>query len=346
MSRTGGRKLHERDLIAAIGKRADIRLFLLFGTDPSTIEDIARKLSAEMKDAERVDLDGSQLRSDPARLADEAAAISLFGDKRYIRLRLQRDEGFAGIENLLDAREAGTPVIATTGNLTPANKLRKLGQSHSAVMMLACYPPGEQDATRHVETLAQAAGLRLDRMLAQRLAEATGFDRTLAAGEIEKIALYCDAAPDRPAKVEPEILTRLGAETLEENISGLLGAVMAGNIADTGEEITAARQLGVNEVRIVKALQRRVVQLAALRAEVDHGAQVGPLVDRTRSIFFKEQGAYKQALSNWTSARLTRLNARLFELERRLMTGGSQLAGPVLANELLLIARAAQPRAR
>lgn len=346
MSRAGGRKLHERDLIAAIGKRPDIRLFLLFGTDPSTIEDVARKLSAEMKDAERIDLDGSQLRSDPALLSDEAASISLFGDKRYIRLRLQRDEGFAAIENLLEASEAGTPVIATTGNLTPTNKLRKLGQSNPAAMALACYPPSEGDAVAHVEKLAEAAGLRIDRTLARQLAESTGFDRTLAANEIDKMALYCDAAPDRPATVDAEMLVQLGAETLEENISGLLGAVMAGDITDTSEEITAARQLGVNEVRVVKALQRRVVQLAALRAEVDHGAQVGPLVDRTRSIFFKEQGAYKQALSVWSSARLTRLNERLFELERRLMTGGSELAGPMLANELLLIARAASPRSR
>ncbi len=345
MSRSG-RKLHERDLIAAIGKRPDIRLFLLFGSDPSTIEDIARKLAAEMKNAERIDLEGSQLRSDSALLADEAAAISLFGDKRYIRLRLQRDEGFAAIENLLDAVGADTPVIATTGNLTPANKLRKLGQSHAAVMMLPCYPPSEQNAVAHVQRLAEAAGLRMDRMLAQRLAESTGFDRTLAAGEIEKIALYCDASPDRPATVEPDMLAKLGAETLEENISGLLGAVMAGDVARSSEEIGDARQLGLNEVRIVKALQRRVMQLAGLRAEVDHGAQVGPLVDRTRSIFFKEQGAYKQVLSLWSSARLTRLNARLFELERQLMTGGSQLAGPMLANELLLIARAAQPRGR
>lgn len=346
MSRAGGGKLHERDLLAAIGQRADIRLFLLFGTDPSTIEDIARKLAAAMNDAERIDIDGAQLRSDPALLADEAASISLFGDKRYIRLHLQRDEGLAGIENLLESAQAGTPVIATTGNLTPTNKLRKLGQSNPGVMMLACYPPSEMDAVAHVEALAQAAGLRIDRALAQRLAETTGFDRALAAGEIEKIALYCDAAPNRPATVEPDMLVKLGAETLEENISGLLGAVMAGAIGDASEAITDARDLGVNEVRIVKALQRRVVQLAGLRAEVEHGAQIGPLVDRTRSIFFKEQSAYKQALSSWSSARLTRLNARLFDLERRLMTGGSDLAAPMLANELLVIARAANPRRR
>ncbi len=346
MSRSGSRKLSERDLIGAIGQRADVRLFLLFGTDPSTIEDVARKLSAQMHNAERVDLEGAQIRSDPALLADEAASISLFGYQRYIRLRLVRDEGLAGIENMLESTDGGTPVIATTGNLTPTNKLRKLGQSHPAVMMLACYPPTQSEAIAHVSRLAEAAGLRMDRDLARRVAETTGFDRTLAANEIDKIALYCDAAPDRPATVTPDIVALLGAETLEEDISSLLGAVMGGNIKATSEEIGAARQLGLNEVHIVKALQRRVVQLAGLRAEVDHGTQVGPLVDRTRSIFFKEQNAYKQALSLWSSAKLTRLNARLFALEQRLMTGGSELAGPMLANELLVIARAAAPRGR
>src|SRR3546814_20690612 len=73
-------------------------------------------------EAERIDLDGAALKIDPARLADEAASISLFGGARWIRVTLAGDEALPAIEGLLQAAQAGNPVIAIGGPLKTSSK--------------------------------------------------------------------------------------------------------------------------------------------------------------------------------------------------------------------------------
>src|SRR3546814_11197284 len=63
-------------------------------------------------DAERIDLDPSTLRDDSARLADEAASFSMFGDKRWIRVNGMGEESLPALTALLEAEAAGNPVLA------------------------------------------------------------------------------------------------------------------------------------------------------------------------------------------------------------------------------------------
>lgn len=57
---------------------ARFRFFLLYGPDEAGSVALARRLERAMgADAERIDLESPELKSDPSRLADEAASISL-----------------------------------------------------------------------------------------------------------------------------------------------------------------------------------------------------------------------------------------------------------------------------
>ena len=81
-------KANARDIRSALERPSpDIRLYLLHGPDGSATAELAALLARAMgPEAERVDLDGATLRSDPARLSDEAASMSLFGGARHIRV--------------------------------------------------------------------------------------------------------------------------------------------------------------------------------------------------------------------------------------------------------------------
>ena len=99
----------------------DIRLYLLHGPDESGAQEIAARLARTMgPDAERVDLESSALKSNPGRLADEAASMSLFGTARHIRITGVGDECLEAFTLLLDSERAGNPVgaIAPTMNAT------------------------------------------------------------------------------------------------------------------------------------------------------------------------------------------------------------------------------------
>ncbi len=335
-------KLSEKDFVASIIKRPELRIFLVYGQDESAIASIAQAMAKQLPgDAEAVDIDSTRLRSDPAILLDEAASSSLFGGTRYIRLHFARDEGVDAIANLLEADQAGNPVIATAGNLTKASKLLKMVQGHKLALTHICYAPSDADATERVITLARAAGLKMDHALASQIARYTGNDRALAAMEVEKLALYHDASPERPMQVQPETLTALAAETAEDDIGALVNLVMGGDIKGMVREIAAARVLGLDGIRIIRALQRRIAMLAGLRGKVDQGAAAGPLIRGTRAIFWKEQDAFERQIMRWTSERLASLNSHLLATEARLMATGADIGSVIVEQELSRIARAA-----
>src|SRR5260370_10020527 len=71
---------------------ADVRAVLLYGPDAGLVreraETVARTICPDLQDPFRVaDLAAASLVADPARLADEAAQISLMGGSRVIRVR-------------------------------------------------------------------------------------------------------------------------------------------------------------------------------------------------------------------------------------------------------------------
>ena len=334
----------ERAFVGAITARPDIRLFLIFGQDESAIADIAAQMAEQFGGAERIDLDSDRIRNDPALLADEASALSLFGDRRYIRLNFRRDEGLAAVENLLELTGEANPVIATAGNLPKTSKLRKLAESHHRAMAHICYLPEEGTAAASVMAHAATLGLKLDRSLGARIARYTGQDRKLAQAELEKLALYYDSSPERPMTVEVAAFEALSAETGEENVSGLVNQVMGGELRGTGRELAVARDMGVDSIRIVRALQRRVALLSSLRAKVDNGANASAVVKGTRSIFFKEADEFVKQLGRWPSVRLAGLNGHLLEVEAKLMAVKDGLGSVILEEELIRIARAAARR--
>lgn len=334
----------ERAFISAISARTDIRLFLVFGQDESAIADIAAQLAAQLEGAERIDLDSDRIRNDPALLADEASSLSLFGDKRYVRLNFRREEGLAAVENLLALESDCNPVIAVAGNLPKTSKLRKLAESHKRAMAHICYMPEEGDAASAVMAHAATQGLKLDRALATRIARYTGQDRKLAASEVEKLALYYDASPERPSQVEVTAFEALSAETGEDDIGSLVNQVMGGELRAMGQELSNARDMGIDAIRIIRALQRRVTLLASLRAKVDRGSNPAVVVKATRSIFWKDADAFVRQLSRWPAPRLSGLNGHLLEVEAKLMSVKEGLGSVILEEELVRIARAAARR--
>ena len=86
-------KASKAQIEAALAAPGETRFFLLHGPDDSGSRALVKALAEAMGPAaERIDLAGSELKADPARLADEAAAISMFGDARWILVEPAGDE--------------------------------------------------------------------------------------------------------------------------------------------------------------------------------------------------------------------------------------------------------------
>jgi len=323
----------------------DIRLYLLYGPDEAGSRALADRMKTALgADAERIDLTSAMLKGDPARLADEAAAISLFGDRRWVRLDPCTDDALSAITALLQSPAAGNPVVAIGGTLRKDAKLLKLVAGSQLVLTHASYLPEGRDADAIVVAMGRDLGLQLRPEVARRLASATGGDRALIGQELEKLALYLDAAPDAQKPVEHEALDALGAATEEGDLSRLSHAIFAGQPPRADAELARLAGEGIEGVTVLRALTRRALQLAQLRGQMAQGDSVDRVMETAgKAIFWKDQPQIRDELSRWTPDALATAITRLAEAERQVKAPG--YPGHALVGEdLLAISRHAARR--
>lgn len=315
--------------LKALDTPADtVRLYLLYGPDEAGSEALAARFGKAMGGgAERVDLDGPTLRSDPARLTDEAAAISMFGDRRWIRVQPAGEEVLPAVEALLEAPAAGNPVVLIAGNLRKTSKLLTRVDGDKAAIAIVSYAPEGRNADALAVSLAREAGLELPGDLARRLIALTGGERGLLASEIDKLALYLDATPEAPKAATPEALDALGAEGGEQQLFKAAAVILSGNIAGAEREIAWLRRTGGSLAGLLRITLQRAVGLA--QAQAGQGQRFGG-----GGRGEKDLGA------RWSGPNLARAIHRLAEAERtsRLSYGVGEI---VIAHELVTIARIA-----
>jgi DNA polymerase-3 subunit delta len=292
-------------------------------------------------EAERIELSGAELRGDPARLADEAASISLFGGARYIIVEPAGDECVAAVEALLETPAAANPVVLIAGSLKPASKLLKLTLAHPAAMAFASYALEGQEADRLATEMGRSFGLVVRPDVARRLAEAAGGNRDVLEQELRKLALYVDAAPERPQPLEHEALDAVGADAGEADLSRLVESVGSGNVKLLQDELTRLESEGVEGIPVIRAVLRRMTLLARLRAEVERGNSVDAVMaSQGKSLFWKEKGSIGQQLGRWRPDLIARSVGRLLEAERQMKASGT-VGTAAVDEELFAICRQA-----
>jgi DNA polymerase-3 subunit delta len=311
------------------------RFFLLYGPDDSGSNSLIKvAASGAGADAERVELTGAELKADPARLADEAASMSLFGGARYIVVQPAGDECLAAVEALLQAPAAGNPVLLIAGALKPTSKLLKLALAERAALALASYAPEGQEAERLVSEMARAEGLSVRPDVARRLAEACAGNRAILALELQKLALYLDSAPERPQPLDHEAIDAVGAAAEEGDLSRLVDSVGSGNAAMLQAELLRLSSEGIVGIPLIRAVLRRMTLLSRLRAQVERGTSPGAVMaSQGKSLFWKEKDSIGQQLSRWPSDALARSVSRLLEAERQVKASGG--LGPTAVDEEL-----------
>lgn len=307
--------------------RADpaIRLYLLHGPDEAASRALAKRLGKALgDDAERIDLTGLALKADPARLADEAAAIALFGGPRYILIDPAGDEMIESAEALIQLAAAGNPVIAIAGTLRKDSKLLKLATAEKAALALASYPPEGREADRLAINMGQEHGLRMRPEIAHRLALASGQDRAVLAQELAKFADFLDATPDAPRDLEHDAVDLLGADSEDADVGTLVQLTLAGDAAGADAELARLAGLGTDAIPIVRAFQRQLLQLAELAAVMAEGNSAETAMGGAagRAIFWKDKDRITRLLARWRPEAIAKALERMAAAGRLAMRSG------------------------
>lgn len=320
------------------------RLFYFCGPDEAGAFDAAARIVELLPPAgERVELSGAELRRDPVRLADEARSTSLFGASRYIEVRTSGDEAAEAVEILLQSPVEPCPVLIVAAAATDKSRIAKLLAPRADALVAMFHPPDPGSAGATVRRMADAAGVRLDAALAERIARACLLDSRMARAEIDKLALYLDASPETPRSADREALDAIGASSEDDSFMPIVNCALGGDLKRLPGELARMRELGLNPVGLLLACERRVAQLGQLAGRLGPRGNVESFIEAekaARRVFFRDGGDLVRQLGCWRGPRLERLVRRLVALHSALLAD-SRDAEVLLAQGLTEIARAA-----
>ena len=296
-----------------------VRFYLFHGPDEAGSRALAERLLKALS-AEKFAMLGQAIKADPASLADEAGAISLFGGNRAIWVEPAGDEISEAVTALLEAVALESPVIAVAGSLRRTSSLLKLAEALPKALSHISYVPEGRDLERIVMELGRDAGLRMSPDVAQRIASASAGNQAIAAQEIEKFALYLGASPEAPREIGSDTVDLLGADCAEADLMRLGDLALAGRMGDLLEELARLPHGGSESIPILRALQRRLMMIASLRSRVEGGQSVdGVMTSMGKALFWKDKPLLQRLLSTWSAGRLAEAAARVSKLERQIM---------------------------
>jgi DNA polymerase-3 subunit delta len=332
----------------AIGRSVDqpdrgIRFYLFHGPDSAQSRGLGARL-VEALTASRFLISAAAIKSDPAALADEAAAMNLFGGTRVVWIEPAGDEIAAGVEALFEAVTVESPVIAIAGALRRSSALLKLAETSSHGLSFAAYAPEGGDAERMAADIGRRFGLKLSSPIAARIAAACGNDQAIVTRELEKLALFVDASPHAPKELDHDSVDAVGAESVDGDSLRLADLALSGNLRGLAEELARLPSGGSEAIPVVRSLQRRLLMLAPARARVECGESPDAVMTSLgKTLFWKDKPMVGKMLSQWDAERLARVAERAGQLEQMLMF--SRVPDQeALGEELFAIARAARIR--
>ena len=333
--------------LAAVLDRPDAatRFYLFHGPDDAGSRAHGERLLKSLG-AEKFPMLGQAIKADPASLADEAGAISLFGGKRAIWIEPAGDEISEAVEGLLESPALESPVIAVTGALRKTSSLLKLAEAHRFALAHISYVPEGRDMERLIVELGRQAGLRIMPELAQRIAVSSAGNQAIAAQELEKFALFLGATAQNPRDLDSETVNALGADSADADLMRLGDLALSGKMNALMDELGRLPHGGSEAIPILRALQRRLLMMAPLCARIERGESIdNVMTSMGKTLFWKDKPLVQRLLSTWSAHRLAEAATRASDLERQIMLRPlpDQSA---LGETLVTLARAAGARRR
>ena len=157
-----------------------------------------------------------------------------------------------------------------------------------------------------------------------------------------KYALYAGANAAAPRELTHDMVDELGADSSEGSALRIGDMALAGELGALADELSRMPSTGNEAIPIVRALQRRVLQLAPMCARVEQGERLDAVMTSAgKALFWKDKSMIQAMLSRWSAERLAQVGERVAALEEQLIfSGAPQIAA--LGEELTAIARAAR----
>jgi DNA polymerase-3 subunit delta len=290
---------------------------LVYGPDQGMVRErattLAKTITPDLNDPFRVaELDEAAIESDPARIWDEAAALSMIGGRRVVRIRGGGNSLAKGFERFLSDPKGDALIVVEAGELAKSAALRRVFEEADNAAAIACYPDKERDLEEVVRSAMKAFGLGIDPDALEYAVSHLGSDRGVTRSELEKLALY--ATGDKTVTMA-HVEASMGDES-ELRMDETFDAAGEGDFARLDVSLSRLWLAGTSPVGVLRLAMTHFQRLLLVRAEVDEGGNAEGAMRKLRPpVHFARVNAFRAQIARWNAPRLEEALTHLYEAE-------------------------------
>lgn len=280
---------------------------LVYGPDSGLVRERVEALQKSVlkDDADPfrlADLDSASLKADPARLADEAASMSLTGGRRFVKVRDVTDGISKTVEGFLDDVVGDALVVFVGGDLGPRSSLRKLFEGADNAAALPCYSDDARALDQVVRDGLKEAGLTAEPDALTWLVSHMGGDRALSRREIEKLVLFKGGDDGKTITLD-DAMACVG-DTAAFDLDDLVYAMANGDQPTVQRVYGRMMAEGTSPISVLTAASRHLMRLHQVQGS---GGSIDQAMMKLRPpVFFKRKGQFKSQAGRWTPRLLAR----------------------------------------
>ncbi|HER26912.1 MAG TPA: DNA polymerase III subunit delta [Rhodospirillales bacterium] len=322
-----------------------VACILLYGPDRGLVRERAQRLGRgvveQLDDPFRViELSATDLKTDPARLADETLAMALGGGRRLVRVNDATDGLSKLFTELLDGVDFTNSalVIVEAAELAARSTLRALFEKRKNAAALACYGDDGANLRRVITETLATHHLQASPDAMTFLMENLGSDRGVTRSELEKLALY----KGQPGEVTLDDAMACIGDSAATAMDDVAYAAGSGNQAGLDKALQRAFSEGLNAVAVLRAVARHFLRLHQAAGLVRGGKNADQAIKSLRPpVFYKQADTFRDQVRRWQPDRLASALEMLTEAEMDCKTTG--LPAPAICGRTLMrIAQAAR----
>ena len=288
----------------------------------------------------------TQLSGAPGALADEAAALPMFGDRKMVTLTGGGAAAAEAARLWLDgAVRPQALVVVEAGNLKPSSALRKLAEKHADAMALPCYALEARDIMQLVRNFLAQENFRADAQATELLTARLATDRGIIQRELERLVLFMGPrgkGEDAGLITAEHVEAALGDQT-QAGFDKLIDSIALGRLDDADRALARLGESGTPAAVALSPVRLHFQTLhLALGLQEKGTPQNQALAAFRPPLHFRRKPLVEEQMRLWSARKCARALSILNEAETACRGAAPGLAAAQAGQALLRIARAAR----
>ena len=302
------------------------RVILVYGPDTGLVRERSKTMCltivSDINDPfNAVTLPGDSVVDDPARLMDEALAMSMMGGGRLIRIEGATDKLAPVLKEYLQNPSAQNLVVIEADELGKNSALRKLCEAAANAAAIPCYVEDERDIAPVIRDMLRAEGYMIEPDALSFLAMSAAGDRLRVRSETQKLIIYMgNAAKTITLEDVQACCGDAGAQTYDNLVYNTAG----GRSEPALRAYHSLLAEGIAVTAMLRMLQSHFRKLHLTKAKTEAGENIlAAMKSLSPPIFFKNENDFKAQLTRWSMPALEKALERLAAIEAQCKQTGT-----------------------